>query len=51
MQGLKIRTVQGREFEVWGNVTYHPATDIYYCAGESWPASIVVEIHGNPQTI
>ena len=44
--GLKIRTVTGAEFEVHGTVTSRVVEGelIYYCAGQSWPEEIVVEI-------
>jgi len=46
MQGLKIKTVTGMEFEVHGAVTYKDFSEarVYYCAGKSWPAEIVQEI-------
>jgi len=44
MKGLKIKTVTGMEFEIYGEVKYNYEFEIYYCAGESWPVSIVMEV-------
>lgn len=44
MHGLRIKTVTGLELEVLGPVTYKPEYDTYYCAGQSWPAEIVMEV-------
>lgn len=47
MKGLRIRTVSGEEFTVYGTVThkYFPNDGlIYYCGGRSFPAEIVIEI-------
>lgn len=46
-KGLKVRTVNGTEFEVCGKVEERYISDeglIYYCGGQSWPAEIVTEI-------
>lgn len=45
MQGLRIRTATGLEFEIQGVVTYAEAYDTYYCAGQSFPAEIVKEVY------
>jgi len=42
--GLKIKTVTGKEFEVYGEVKYNSEHEVYYCAGQSWPLSIVMEV-------
>ncbi|MCL2035432.1 MAG: hypothetical protein FWG94_11995 [Oscillospiraceae bacterium] len=44
MKGLRIRTITGAEFDVYGAVEHNTATGIYYCNGESWPAEIVKEV-------
>jgi len=44
MKGLGIRTVTGEEFEVHGEVKYSAEYDVYYCAGQSWPSSIVTGV-------
>jgi len=44
MEGLKIKTVTGQEFEVHGTVTHNAALDVYYCNGASWPAEIVENV-------
>jgi len=47
MSGLKVQTVTGMEFEVYGAVTYKDSMEdgrIYYCAGASYPAELVKEI-------
>lgn len=41
--GLRIKTITGVEFEVYGQVKYNPDTNIYYCNGSSYPAEIVEE--------
>jgi len=43
MDGLKIKTVTGDQFEVNGKVTFKDYADerIYYCGGRSWPEEIV----------
>jgi hypothetical protein len=46
-KGLRIHTITGAEFDVYGPVTYKDFYDegrVYYCAGQSWPASIVKQI-------
>ena len=42
--GLHIVTINGLEFTVSGSVTYNYKTEIYYCAGQSWPSEIVKEV-------
>lgn len=45
-KGLRIITVTGVEFEVYGQVTWKLTPEdgkIYYCAGQSWPDEIVKE--------
>lgn len=42
--GLSIKTVTGMEFDVSGPVKYNPESEIYYCAGQSWPKEIVVGV-------
>lgn len=44
MKGLKIKTVTGMEFEVYGEIKYNPEYEVYYCAGQSWPKEIVKEV-------
>ena len=47
MEGLKIRTVSGRELDVFGPVDRKEFPEdgvVYYCGGESWPGEIVVEV-------
>lgn len=44
MKGLRIQTISGKVLEVKGTVTFNPATNTYYCAGESWPGEIVKEV-------
>ena len=44
MNGLVIQTVTGKQFTVYGNVTYRSDYDVYYCAGESFPSEIVKEV-------
>lgn len=50
-QGLKIKTIDGQEFEVSGKVTSKNTLDgkVYYCRGESFPESIVTEIKKSPR--
>jgi hypothetical protein len=50
MKGLKIKTVTGYEFEVYGDVTFKDFPDegrVYYCAGQSFPSEIVQKIIGD----
>lgn len=44
MKGLRIQTITCKAFVVFGVVDYDPMAKVYYCAGESWPASIVTEV-------
>ena len=42
--GLRIRTVTGATFEIYGDVTHKDFDGdgrVYYCDGGSWPESIV----------
>ena len=44
MEGLRIRTASGYEFEINGPVSYKAEFNCYYCTGESRPAEIVKEV-------
>lgn len=47
MEGLKIKTVTGAEFTVYGHVTWQDDEKdgkVYYCDGRSWPEEIVMEV-------
>lgn len=42
--GLMVDTVTGQHFEPQGAVEYDAATQIFYCAGQSWPRQIVTTL-------
>lgn len=44
--GLRIKTFDGREFDVFGTVRYKPDYGVYYCKGSSFSADIVAELYG-----
>jgi len=47
MEGLKIKTTDGEQFEINGKVTFKDFPEcgrIFYCGGQSWPEEIVTGI-------
>ena len=52
--GLIIHTVAGDTIEIHGNVTMRETPEdglVYYCAGLSFPAEIVVEVLTNGEPL